>query len=382
MMTTRRGGVRGVLCLALVGGSVSMASAQSNLSTQGLGFPPGQLSTHARTMGGSIGEADPLSALNPAAIGLLPSSILMLQAEPEYRVVTVGSQKQRTSVSRFPLFLGALPLGSRWSVGVSASTLLDRTWETTTRDSQVVGIDTIRFGRNQGSDGSISDLRVAVAWAPTSWFRVGLGGHALTGRGIIRTELIFVDTARFAPDLQQSTISFGGNAVSVGAHTIIPRHGSIGVSYRKGGGLSVREGDETIGSGSVPDHFGVSLLYQGIAGTVLAVRAAKDDWSSLRGMAPTLSIHEGWDVGAGADVLGPTYGSSPVSFRAGGRWRTLPFSADATPVKEQTWSGGMGFPLVRGDMQFSLGVLRSSRRGSAGVSENAWTISTGFSIRP
>jgi hypothetical protein len=364
-------------------GSVSAASAQSNLSTQGLGYPPGQLSTHAKTMGGSIGEADPLSPLNPASIALLRVSLLMIQAEPEFRVVTVGSQKQRTSVSRFPLFLGVLPLGNRWSVAVSASTLLDRTWETATRDSQVVGNDTIRFGRNQGSDGSISDLRVAVAFSPTPWFKVGLGGHALSGRAIVRTELVFDDTTnRFATDLQQSTISFGGNAVSIGAHTLISRHGAIGVSYRKGGGLSVRDRNVTVGSGSAPDRLGVSLLYQGIAGTVLAVRAARDDWSSLRGMAPTLSIHEGLDVGVGADVLGPTYGSSPFSVRVGGRWRTLPFSVDATPVKEQTWSGGLGFPLVRGDMQFSLGVMRASRRGGAGVSENAWTISTGFAIRP
>lgn len=37
-----------------------LARAQGTLSTQGLGFPPGQLSTAARTMGGATGEADPL----------------------------------------------------------------------------------------------------------------------------------------------------------------------------------------------------------------------------------------------------------------------------------------------------------------------------------
>ena len=57
-----------LLALAL---SPRMTLAQGTLSTQGLGFPPGQLSTPAILMGGSIGEADPFSPLNPASIGLL-----------------------------------------------------------------------------------------------------------------------------------------------------------------------------------------------------------------------------------------------------------------------------------------------------------------------
>ena len=162
--------VGGLLFLAALGGA-SRAGAQGNLSTQGLGYPPGQLSTQAKTMGGAVGEADPMSPLNPAAIGLLPNAILMMQAEPEYRVVRVGNQTQRTSVSRFPVFLGALPIGSRWAVGLAASTLLDRTWQITTRDSQVVSGDMVRHTRNQSSDGSIVDLRLALSFAPTNCSR-------------------------------------------------------------------------------------------------------------------------------------------------------------------------------------------------------------------
>ena len=69
--------VAGLLMLA----SVSLR-AQGNLSTQGLGFPPGQLSTKAISMGGSIGEGDPLSPLNPASLSLLLTSMITMQAEP------------------------------------------------------------------------------------------------------------------------------------------------------------------------------------------------------------------------------------------------------------------------------------------------------------
>src|SRR5205085_2368746 len=109
----------------------------------GLGFPPGQLGTAAVTMGGSIGESDPLSPVNPAAIGLLGTPIVLFQAEPEFRSQRVGDRTQRTSVARFPLFLGSMPLGTRWALSLAASTLLDRTWATTTRDSQIVSGDTI-----------------------------------------------------------------------------------------------------------------------------------------------------------------------------------------------------------------------------------------------
>jgi hypothetical protein len=366
---------------ALFLGFAPALHAQGNLSVQGLGYPPGQLSTQAKSMGGATGEADPLSPLNPAATGLISTAILMMQAEPEYRKVRIGDVTQSTSISRFPVFVGALPLGSRWAIGVSASTLLDRTWETSTRDSQVVAGETIRHARDQSSDGSIADLRGTVSFALTRWFRVGVGGHRYSGRDVLRTQLTFDDSA-FSTDVQQTTISFSGSALSAGAHVLLARKMALGASYRMGGRLNVYEGAKTVGSGFVPDHYGVSAVYLGIAGTAIAVRAAKDDWTRLAGTAPTLTIHEGWDLGAGADVTGPNFGGSPVSLRAGARWRTLPFSADATPVKEQTWGGGFAFPMARGDVQLNMGLLRASRRGSAGVTETAWTLSTGFSIRP
>lgn len=358
------------------------AFAQGSLSTQGLGFPPGQLSTASKSMGGANGEIDPLSALNPAALGLLSTAIVLMQAEPEYRELRVGTRMQRTSVARFPLFLGAMPVGQRWTIGVSASTLLDRTWETTTRDSQIVTVDTIRETRSQRSDGSIDDLRIAVAFSPASWIKIGVAGHAYSGRDFLRTLRVFDNTNSFLPDTQQSTVSFGGNAVSIGAQTYWPRRAAIGVSYRKGGPLKAYVGDVVTGDARVPDRVGVSAVYLGIAGTALAVRASKDSWSSLVGLSRSLNVHEGWDLGAGADVSGPRLGGSTIFLRAGGRWRTLPFSVDATPVKERSWSGGFGLPMANNRVELSIGAIRATRTGGSSTSENSWTLSTGFAVRP
>lgn len=370
--------------------------AQGTLSTQGLGFPPGQLSTRALTMGGSTGEADALSPLNPAALILLLSPIVAVQADPEHRELTLGTERISSSVSRFPLFMGALPLGTRWRVGLTVSTLLDRSYETTVRDTQVVNADSALSTLTERSLGSISDIRLGAAFAVNRWLSVGLGAHALSGSDAIILTRVFDDTIRFQTDEQRNVIGFGGHALSVGVLASVTRVGAVGFSYRRGGSINAYDSDDVVvGSGNAPHHFGVSLLYLGLRGSTLAVRAARDDWSELEGMAGTLNIHEGWDIGVGADVTGPRFGGSAIDLRAGGRWRTLPFSISGNPVSEQTWSGGFMLPMGRllgsaRSVELNFGALRSTRT-SAGipgptgvipVSERSWIISTGFSVRP
>lgn len=379
---------------AFVAGLVAAASAlpaQGSLSTQGLGFPPGQLSTRARITGGAVGEIDPATPLNPAALSLLATPILTFQAEPEYRRLTVGGESVTSSISRFPLFMGALPLGSRWTVGIAVSTLLDRTYQTSVSDTQDVGGEQVTGTSTERSEGAISDIRLGASFAASPWLRIGVAGHALSGSDVLLTTRTFDDTIRFARDVQRAVVGFGGNAVSAGVLALFPRVAALGVSYRLGGGMRAYDGDEVVGSGSAPNHFGVSLAYLGLRGSTLAVRAAFDDWSKLKGMTPTLNIHEGWDVGVGADVSGPRFGASAIALRGGARWRTLPFSAAGSAITEQTWSGGFALPLGRfvgqtRAVELSVGALRSSRKsdpvGGVAVAERSWTLSTGFTVRP
>lgn len=386
---------RTIVIAAFFAATAASLPAQGTLSTQGLGYPGGQLSTRARTMGGAAGEADALSPLNPAALGMLLTPILGFQAEPEHREVTIGTERVTSSISRFPLFVGALPLGSRWRVALSASTLLDRTFQTTVQDTQSVGGDEVISTVTERSEGSITDVRLALAYALTRWLSVGLAGHALTGSDALQTNRVFEDTVRFATSTQRASIGFGGNAISAGVLAMVSRVGAIGVSYRRGGSLNAYEGDDVVGSGSAPDHFGVSLLYLGIRGTTIGVRAARDEWSKLEGIAGTLNIHEDWDIGVGADVTGPRFGGSAIDLRAGARWRTLPFSASGNPVSEQTWSAGFLLPMGRlfgstRAVELNFGALRATRSsagipgpsGPIAVSEKSWIISTGFSVRP
>ncbi|MFI5229060.1 MAG: hypothetical protein ACHQWU_08325, partial [Gemmatimonadales bacterium] len=78
------------------------AGAQATLSTHGYRFPTGQFSARANGTGGALGELDPLSPVNPAAIGLLGSRVVYLQIEPEFRTVTTAKGSDATTTTRFP----------------------------------------------------------------------------------------------------------------------------------------------------------------------------------------------------------------------------------------------------------------------------------------
>ena len=116
--------------LVLAAASTSVA-AQGSLSTQGFGYPPGQVSARASGAGSGNAEIDALSPINPAALINWGASAVFLQTEPEFRTVRAGGQELRTTTWRYPLVMGALSVGPRAIVALSSSTLLDRTWSTT-----------------------------------------------------------------------------------------------------------------------------------------------------------------------------------------------------------------------------------------------------------
>jgi hypothetical protein len=81
-------------------------------------------------------------------------------------------------------------------------------------------------------------------------------------------------------------------------------------------------------------------------------------------------------------VRGPTFGAGNLGVRVGARWRTLPYSAGPDAVTERSLSAGLGFPMARDRSELNIGIVRSTRGGYSGVTESAWTLSTGFSVRP
>jgi hypothetical protein len=386
----------GAACFTLCIGLAVDLHAQGNLSTQGFGYPPGQLSSRAEAMGGGVGEVDPQSQLNPATLVLWGAPVLFGQYGPEFRRVNTPSGSTRTTTARFPLVGFSLPLGRRWAAGGGVSTFLDRTWATAVERTQVIGPDTVTSIQRFTSDGAINDVRLAVAYAATPRLSIGVAAHVYTGEHRITTTQEFPDTVRFLPISERSDISYGGTAFSAGVETRVARHWQLGASFRRGGDITSKSGDTTLSSARIPTRYGVSVAYGGISGATVAARIAHDKWSSLGPLgSANVTAFDGWDVGVGADVGGPRIGRRPLTLRVGGRQRTLPFGADGAEVKELSLSTGIGIPVAIDRAHVDITLLRAARdaeRAPSGtfgpggergnVDETAYILSIGIRVRP
>ncbi len=369
------------------------AVAQGTLSTQGFGYPAGQMSTRTLGTGGALAEIDPLSVTNPATLINLGASALYFQAEPEYRTIRVGGSSDRSTVARYPLVAAGIPLTQTLFAGLSVSNLLDRSFETVARGSQVVGGTTVNSTNTFKSDGAIGDLRLALSWAPRPWLHLGLAGHAISGDNRLTSSQDFDSTA-YQGILDTVTVTYVGNAFSGGVEVYTGRYAVLAASYRRGGPLSLKHGDSTLSSARVPDRLALSAAYLGIRGTSIAVRSAKEQWSDLRGLGSAgLPISEGWDTSIGADVLGPRFAGRSLQLRGGARWRTLPFDVrpiltsggfgPSAKVSEKSYSFGAGTLLARGRAAIDLAAIHATRSSAAtAVEESAWTLSFGVTVRP
>ena len=363
----------------------AIAGAQGNLSTQGFGYPQGQLSTRALSLGGGTGELDQTTPLNPASSGLLQTRTLMFQIEPEYRTFTANGASARTTTARYPVIFAGVPFGDHLITTVANSTLLDRSWSTSTTKYSQVGPDSTLTTFNEASNGAINDLQLVEAWTNRTWLSIGAAIHGITGRNTVTTGRTFADTSEFSAFSASRVLSYSGTAASIGVHLIASTKGALGISYRKGGRLSARTNDSLIARGDVPDHFGVSLGYTGITGTLLTVRAAHDGWSSMAPMieSPTEKVHDTWDIGGGTEVTGPKFAGQQLLIRGGFRTRSLPFEAAGSEVKEHTISLGSAMGMARGRMVFDVTGMRQFRSVTvSGLRERAWTLSLSLTARP
>jgi hypothetical protein len=359
------------------------ARAQSNLSSQGFGYPPGQFSARANGAGGSIAEMDPLSPLNPASIALLGTRLIFVQIEPEFRTVSTPAGVEQTTTARYPVVFGAIPVGSRWVVSIGSSTILDRTATTSFNTTQTISLlDTVPMTTKYRVDGAMDDVRLAAGWTPASWLHLGIGAHAITGHNLVNVTQSFVDTIQFSAFTQARTLGFSGSAASAGLQVVV-KDFTAAMSGRYGGTLHLSSGDTLISSARVPNRFGASLAYTGLAFSSIAIRTSRDGWSSLGGLGtPGLHGVDAWDTSVGADIAGPRTVDRIVFLRGGFRTRTLPFQAAGQNVTEQSYTGGLGTTFANQRIMTDLALIYANRSANIAASEHAWTISIGIGVRP
>jgi hypothetical protein len=376
--------MRTLRTLVLCATFATSAAAQGTLSTQGFGYPAGGLSTRAEGLGGSIAENDPLSPVNPASLATWGRPGLYFQYDPEFRRVQSNGTSDNTLTARFPVISGALNVGSRFTVGISSTTFLDRTWQTSsTGYAHFETGDSSLYNETFKTDGAINDVRAAVSFLVLPSLSVGVAGHVLTGQNQLLIARTFADT-NFALFAQASTLSYTGHSFTGGVEWRPIPSMSIGVSGDAGGTMHAFRNDTTLSSARVPKRFGVGTVFGGVSGVLLSANAEWNGWSAMNGLAESeIKAVDGWDWGVGAEVRAPGLFGQELPVRLGYRHRILPFEATEAEVHETDYSLGFGIPVSRGRSRVDFSLTRSNRSASVpDVSEHAWILSAGFFIRP
>ena len=373
-----------VLAMLFLAPLVPAASAQGTLSTQGFGYPPGGLSTRAAATGGATAPFDPVSTANPAALSSWGGTALYVQYSPEFRSVSVPGGSDHETISRFPLAAAAVGVGAHATLGLSASTFLDRTWQTALSAFQHGNQgDSTQYTETFSVNGAINDLRLAAAYEIIPALRIGVAGHVYTGENRLDITRTFVDS-NFASFSQHATISYAGSAVSGGIEAEPVRGLWLAATGRLGGPITASHGDTTLSRGYIPDSYGGAVEVTAIGGLLLAARAEWNEWSSMRKLSVgDITGFDGWDYGVGAEASGPSIFGASAPLRVGYRHRILPFGVSGNEVTENAVSAGLGIPIAGDRSRLDLGVERASRSAaSVNGSEHGWTISAGLFIRP
>ncbi len=387
MKTFRSGRVgRRVMGFVALAGSTLLITrgleAQGALSAQGFGYPTGGLSARALGTAGATGEFDLLSARNPASIAEMGGSILSVQGEPEFRTVKFGDVSEKSTLERIPLVAAGLRI-KKLAVLFSASSFLDRSFATESPGSVLIGGASVATSDRFEARGAMTELRASVGW---SWKDLSIGGAlvAVTGQHTVSRRRTFPDTLRFGGVIDSTRIGFEGLGAALGVNWRATRDLLVGASWKVGGALKAVRADSAVSEANVPGRLGLGVLYQGIAGTVLAASVEQIEWSAMNGLgSESATAQDATNWAVGVEFVGGQLRRAPVLWRAGYGKRDLPFLLRDLPVSETAFHGGVGVPLAGELATLDLALQRSLRRvqGDA-AQEDAWSFTAGLTIRP
>ena len=363
----------------------SGAAAQNSIyGVRGIGFPTRALSAGSRALAGADAYFDRLSAVNPAAAGAhgqVTAAALMTSEFRRYDalVTEVGGIR----ATRFPLAmvggrLGRLPL--RYMV--SFAEYAERSFDVTQSGTVVLRGQDVAVDDRIVSDGGIADLRGALAWTPGSAVRIGGAVHVISGSTKLRVRRDFSDST-FRSYQQVNDLGFSGFGFSVGA-TVEPAPGLIVAALaRVDSKLDATIDSIPAGTVDLPVTLGGGVQVTPIP----AFRAAfSAEWRSWTDAQPDLdaatAAFDTWNLAGGVEIGGARSGASRMPLRLGARYATLPFApAGREQPHELVLTAGTGLPFANNRAIIDATLERIMRDG-AGVSERAWMLTVGVSLRP
>ena len=354
---------------ALTGGA--MAAAQdSEFGIRGLGTPGRWESVRARSTGGAFAPFDPLSPLMEASIADVDRLTAAAAGATSNRRAAVGDTSTALRATRFPLMSVAGRVAPRFAVGVGFTTYLDKTWDVGRRDSMLLRGEEERYLDEVTSDGSVSDLRLALASRLSRRIAIGGGVHVLAGSTRMTAARRF-DDSTFHTVQQVAEVRYDGFGVSGSVLIGVTRWLALAGWVRSDNRLRAKVADTTSAMTDLPVMAGGGVQFLPSPSARFAASVARRSWSRAGAGA-----FDTWGWSAGAE-----FGSRSMPIRFGARGGTLPFGPGATAPTEVAGSVGTGRAFAQGRALVDLGLERLERRGG-GLTERVWTVLVGLTVRP
>jgi hypothetical protein len=357
------------------------AGAQSLTAAGGLGLVVEPTDARGRGLGGvALGlPSSSISWTNPAEAVGLPAPGLRVVFQYDQFTSTYGSRSTDGSTARFPLLMGAFPIGDRAAISVGAAGFLDQNYAVESEDTLILGGDSVAIRDRFSSEGGVSQLRLAGGYRVIEGLAVSAGVDMYVGgvdRGFGR---LFPGQA--APACCTGSWSYSGFGGVAGAVWRPSPALTVSAATTVGGTLRA-EPDDTVSverSYQIPMRFSLGASGRVANNLLLALATDWGGWSSLDDeLADAGHARDSWSARGGVEWDGLVLGSRPLPLRLGGRYATLPFGwsnagEDGVGTVERALTSGFGLVLAGGAVRTDLAVERGWRGGDqAGIDESFW----------
>nr|MBA2626936.1 hypothetical protein [Gemmatimonadales bacterium] len=372
-----------VLAVAL---PAALGAQSSQFGTRGLGLPGRGQSARALATGGSFALFDPLSTLNPAALGEVTVLTAAFTGLQNFRTSTAPSATVSGRDMRFPLMTITGPLGKLpMAAGFTFSNYTDRDFSVATtselvlRDAPVTSFDTLT------SRGGLGDIGLGAAYRGASGLRIGAAFHIITGSA--RTDLRrgFSDTAyRFVR--QQAEISYAGSGVAVGVTRPVGTRITFAALARTDGRVRIDRDSTPVSRVGLPATLGAGVRWRPGSRLDLAAQAMYRTWSEADAgliAGGGTGAKNTFDVAIGGEYTSDIRRPYRRPIRFGVHYSKLPFPQNATAQPTEFGvAAGTGVRFGQDRAGIDLALEHVWRREGSAYRESAWLLSVGVSVRP
>jgi hypothetical protein len=381
-----RRAVQALLPALLLATPVALAAQSSQFGVRGLGLPMRPLSPGSLATGGAFGLFDGESSLNPAAVMSIPTFTSVITMSQSFRSSEnpFGSTSGRDA--RFPQVMVAGPIGgTRLAAAVSVSGYTDRSFALGTQDTIDLRGERVAVFDTLSSTGGLSDLRLALGWAPGANVNLGVALHVIPGSNRIRNSRSFADSA-YAGASERSELSYLGFGASAGVMVRVAPGLVLAGMVRTDGHARVERDSTPVARTELPIAVGAGVRWMASDRVNLAAGYLRRNWSAadadIRAQGG-IGADDAYEVSGGVEFVRDVRRPAHRPLRVGVHYATLPFPIrPGTQGREFGVSAGTGVRFTGGRGGLDLAVQQLWRSDGNGFTERATVVSLGVSIRP